>query len=217
MRRSYKDWTLEDFVEEARKTGATSRKDLEKLDGGLNFGIRKRGLLDDVAEALEWERLCRDYSSFTLEDFVEEVRKTGATARSDLKKLDRKLYEAACARNILDDVAEALEWKYRHFDRSALLWCVYQYTEYSFVYTGITKDMECRDSQHCINGKSLVYVHMDDPELTVLHEDLTMQEAEYLEKAEIEATVDAGLFVLNKIHNPQWLGTRFSWEKEKTH
>ena len=130
-------------------------------------------------------------------------------------------YAAACAKGIHKQIAELMGWVTNQCGSNKLEAVVYWYFDGEYVYVGETGNPDARHDAHFFGrGNSIVYDYIDidvEPEYAMNKSGsdfryMSASVAKRVERMLIGRAVRDGYKVLNKVHNPQWDGTRFSWE-----
>lgn len=183
----------------------------------------RNGWHREIAEEFGWDsRVLSGY--WTRERCKEQAAKFNGLKRWNLGH--NASYLAAVRNKWQRDIADELGWEIGLQDRENWENVIYIYHYEGCIYIGKTNNPEYRHATHGRKeGSSVVfdfipeetepmyvhkYVHYNDS-YEVYHMDTDY--CERLEARLIRLAAHRGYKVLNKTHNPQWDGTKYSWEE----
>lgn len=218
-------YTYEFCLNAANNSGAKTISEWRKLDStSYSAAARTPGWTRMVAEALGWSvRVTRPAGYWDPKTIRKDARKSQAKSLSHWARTKGSGYNAACALGIQVKIAEEMGWKIHQHGNAKIAAVVYWYFDGEYVYIGETGNPDARFNSHFLSqSTSIVYDYIDldiEPEYIMRAGGdalryMAPQLAKRVERRMIKCAVSTGYKVLNKMHNPQWNGTTFSWEEE---
>ena len=170
-----------------------------------------------VSESKSYEDCLRARKKWGYDSLLEDA--SNYSSLSDWNK-NSSGYQAAQKRGWTRRIASELGWTMG--SPSGKPCYIYRYTQDDHIYIGITNDPYERHYTHeagITNSTVSQYIDIDFATLPDYYpfnkeDDVFMFRvcAENIERALIIDAAKRGLKVINKTHNPQWDGTKYSWE-----
>lgn len=215
-------WQYDTCVKDARESGAHNLTEWLGISGGGGYAfLLKNGLMEEFRKEIGWERMRVPAGYWTYETCLTDAMESGAVSVADWRHTSNGALQAARSNKWIKDIADAMGWSLSH-DDSAKDTVIYWYVWGDYVYIGETSAPDKRHDEHFLgrNG-SIVFNYIDDevePQYVTdkaqdMPRKLTGYVARRAERMFIKRAARDGYKVLNKIHNPQWNGTKFSWEE----
>ena len=221
-------WTKENCKQAAIDCNAIRPSEWAKKHNASYIAALRNGWQLEIYEELKWKiQESVERGHWTKENCKQAAIDCDATRPSEWAKKHNASYIAALRNGWQREIYEEFGWSLFFHDDDVLNTMVYVYAHDSYVYIGETCDPESRHVQHLNGvGNSVVFAHIPDYVEPVYFERQMEYSGEYApyvmtgwqalrwEKRMIKRAVAMELKVLNKTHNPQWDGTRYSWEDE---